>query len=140
MKIRTRLSLLFILCSTVSLLLCGFLLLRTSAKSTIRSAENNAISELGMLKTSFSSAASKALDAGSSDAVRRSLLVYVFNSYADETFSGSQYVLKRGEETLYNNSGYAPDALLGDLEQNTVIWQGEKLFAAVTETELARET
>ena len=140
MKIRTRLSLLFNLCSTVSLLLCGFLLLRTSAKSTIRSAENNAISELGMLKTSFSSAASKALDAGSSDAVRRSVLVYVFKSYADDTFSGSQYVLKRGRETLYNNSGYAPDALLGDLEQNTVTWQGEKLFAAVTETELARET
>lgn len=140
MKIRTRLSLLFILCSTVSLLLCGFLLLRTSAGSTIRSAEDNAISELGMLKTSFSSAASRTLDAGSSDAVRRSLLVYVFKSYADDTFSGSQYVLKHGEETLYNNSGYAPDALLGDLEQNTVTWQGEKLFAAVTETDLVRET
>lgn len=140
MKIRTRLSLLFILCSTASLLLCGFLLLRTSARSTIRSAQDNAVSELGMLKTSFSSAASRNLDGGSSDAVRRSVLVYVFKSYADETFSGSQYVLKHGDETLYNNSGYAPDALLGGLEQNTVTSEGEKLFAAVAETDLLRET
>lgn len=140
MKIRARLSLLFVLCSTASLLLCGFLLLRTSAKSTVRSAEDNAVSELEMLKTSFSSAASKNLDAGSSDAVRRTLLVYVFKSYADDTLSGSQYVLMRGKETLYNNSGYAPEALLGGLEQNTVTSEGEKLFAAVVETDLARET
>ena len=57
MKIRTRLSLLFILCSTFSLLLCGFLLLRASAQSMIRSAEDNAVSELKMLSTSFSSMA-----------------------------------------------------------------------------------
>ena len=125
MKIRVRLSLLFILCSTASLLVCGFLLLRASAKSTIRSAEDNAVSELRMLKTSFSSAASKNLDAGASDAVRRSLLVYVFQSYADDTFSGSQYVLRQGGETLYNNSGYAPEVLLNGLERNTVTWQGE---------------
>ena len=140
MKIRTRLSLLFILCSTASLLLCGFLLLRTSANSMVRSAQNNAVSELEMLRTSFSSAVSRNLDEGSSDAVRRALLVYAFQSYADDTFSGSQYVLKHGEETLYNNSGYAPDALLGGLEQNTVTWQGETLFAAGTETDLARGT
>ena len=139
MKIRVRLSLLFILCSTASLLVCGFLLLRASAKSTIRSAEDNAVSELGMLKTSFSSAASKNLDAGASDTVRRSLLVYIFQNYADDTFSGSQYVLRRGEETLYNNSGYAPEVLLNGLERNTVTWQGEKLFAAGTETDLLRE-
>ena len=64
MKIRVRLSLLFILCSTASLLVCGFLLLRTSARSTIQAAEDNAVSELTMLKTSFSSAAAKNLDAG----------------------------------------------------------------------------
>ena len=57
MKIRTRLSLLFVLCSTVSLLLCGVLLLCASAKTAIRSVENNAVSELNMLTTSFSSAA-----------------------------------------------------------------------------------
>ena len=101
MKIRVRLSLLFILCSTASLLVCGFLLLRTSARSIIQAAEDNAVSELTMLKTSFSSAAAKNLDAGASDTVRRSLLIYTFQSYADDTFSGSQYVLKRGEETLY---------------------------------------
>ena len=140
MKIRTRLSLLFILCSTASLLVCGFLLLRTSAKSTIQSAQDNAVSELGMLKTSFSSAASRTLDGGSSDAVRRSVLVYLFKSYADDTFSGSQYVLMHGGETLYNNSGCAPDALLGGLEQNTVTWQGETLFAAGAETDILRET
>ncbi len=140
MKIRVRLSLLFILCSTASLLVCGFLLLRASARSTIRSAEDNAVSELGMLKTSFSSAASKNLDAGASDAVRRSLLVYVFQSYADDTFSGSQYILRRGEETLYNNSGYAPEVLLDGLERNTVTWQGEKLFAAGIDMDLLRET
>ena len=139
MKIRVRLSLLFILCSTASLLVCGFLLLRASAKSTIRSAEDNAVSELEMLKTSFSSAASKNLDAEASDTVRRSLLVYIFQNYADDTFSGSQYVLRRGEETLYNNSGYAPEVLLNGLERNTVTWQGEKLFAAGTETDLLRE-
>ena len=139
MKIRVRLSLLFILCSTTSLLVCGFLLLRASAKSTIRSAEDNAVSELGMLKTSFSSAASKNLDAGASDTVRRSLLVYIFQSYADDPFSGSQYVLRQGGETLYNNSGYAPEVLLNGLERNTVTWQGEKLFAAGTETDLLRE-
>ena len=139
MKIRTRLSLLFVLCSTASLLVCGFLLLRASAKSTIQSAEENAGSELGMLKTSFSSAAAKSLDAGSSDTVRRSLLVYIFQSYADDTLSGSQYVLKRGEETLYNNSGYAPEILLNGLERNTVTWQGEKLFAAGTDMDLLRE-
>ena len=140
MKIRVRLSLLFILCSTASLLVCGFLLLRTSARSTIQAAEDNAVSELTMLKTSFSSAAAKNLDAGASDTVRRSLLIYTFQSYADDTFSGSQYVLKRGEETLYNNSGYAPEALLGGLERNTVTWQGEKLFAAGTDMDLLRET
>lgn len=73
MKIRVRLSLLFILCSTMSLLLCGFLLLRSSEKSMIRSVEDNAASELAMLNTSFSSAVSKVLDEGSSDAVRRSM-------------------------------------------------------------------
>ena len=139
MKIRVRLSLLFILCSTTSLLVCGFLLLRASAKSTIRSAEDNAVSELEMLKTSFFSAASKNLDAGASDTVRRSLLVYIFQSYADDPFSGSQYVLRQGGETLYNNSGYAPEVLLNGLERNTVTWQGEKLFAAGTETDLLRE-
>ena len=86
MKIRVRLSLLFVLCSTASLLVCGFLLLRASAKGMIRSAQDNAVSELGMLKTSFSSAASKTLDAGASDSLRRSVLVYVFQSYADDTF------------------------------------------------------
>ena len=140
MKIRVRLSLLFILCSTGSLLLCGFLLLRTSANSTFLSAEENALSELAMLKTSFASAASKDLDPGSSDTVRRTLLVYVFRSYADETLSGSQYVLKHGDETFYNNSGYDPEALLGGLARNTATAEGEKLFAAGTEIDLARET
>ena len=79
MKIRVRLSLLFILCSTASLLLCGFLLLRESTKSMVRSVEDNAVSELNMLKTSFSSAAVKALNEGGSDAVRRSVVVYVFH-------------------------------------------------------------
>lgn len=139
MKIRHRLSLLFVLCSTMSLLLCGTLLLRASAKSTVRSAQDNALSELAMLETSFSSAVAKSMGTEIADAARRSLLVYVFQSYAENTFSGSQYVLKRGSETLYNNSGYAPDAILGDLERNTVTWQKEKLFAAVTETELLRE-
>ncbi len=140
MKIRTRLALLFVLCSTASLLVCGFLLLRASAKSMIRSAEDNAVSELNMLNTSFSSAASKSMDAGSSDAVRRSVLVYAFQSFADDTFSGSQYVLMHGGETLYNNSGYAPDILLGGLQQRTVTWQGEKLFAVGIEAEILRET
>lgn len=140
MKIRTRLSLLFVLCSTASLLVCGFLLLRASANSMIRSAEDNAVSELSMLNTSFTSAATRNLDAGSSDTLRRSLLVYIFQSYANDTLSGAQYVLKLGQETLYNNSGYAPDALLGGLERNTVIWQGEQLFAAVVETDLLRES
>lgn len=139
MKIRHRLSLLFVLCSTISLLLCGTLLLRASAKSTVRSAQDNALSELAMLETSFSSAVAKSMGTEIADAARRSLLVYVFQSYAENTFSGSQYVLKHGSETLYNNSGYAPDAILGDLERNTVTWQKEKLFAAVTETELLRE-
>lgn len=140
MKIRVRLSLLFILCSTVSLLVCGFLLLRASANSTIRSAQDNAISELAMLNTSFSSAAAKNLDASASDTVRRSVLVYIFQSYADDTFSGSQYILKHGAETLYNNSGFDPEALLNGLEQNTVTWQGEKFFAARTDMGLLRET
>ena len=139
MKIRTRLSLLFVLCSTVSLLLCGVLLLCASAKTTIRSVENNAVSELNMLTTSFSSAANKSMDRDSTDAVRRSLAVYVFQSYAENALSESQYILKRGGETLYNNSGWAPDAILGGLGQNTVTWQGEKLFVACTETDLMRE-
>ena len=72
MKIRTRLSLLFVLCSTVSLLLCGVLLLCASGKTAIRSVENNAVSELNMLTTSFSSAANKSMDRDSTDAVRES--------------------------------------------------------------------
>ena len=139
MKIRTRLSLLFVLCSTVSLLLCGVLLLCASAKTAIRSVEDNAVSELNMLTTSFSSAANKSMDRDSTDAVRRSLAVYVFQSYAENALSESQYILKRGGETLYNNSGWAPDAILGGLGQNTVTWQGEKLFVACTETDLMRE-
>ena len=139
MKIRHRLSLLFVLCSTVSLLLCGILLLRASAKTTIRSAENNAVSELSMLTTSFSSAANKSMDIDATDAVRRSLAVYVFQSYADNALSESQYILKRGQETLYNNSGYAPDVILGERQQDTITWQGEKLFVAGAETDLLRE-
>lgn len=139
MKIRTRLSLLFVLCSTVSLLLCGVLLLCASTKTAIRSVEDNAVSELNMLTTSFSSAANKSMDRDSTDAVRRSLAVYVFQSYAENALSESQYILKRGGETLYNNSGWAPDAILGGLGQNTVTWQGEKLFVACTETDLMRE-
>ena len=139
MKIRTRLSLLFVLCSTVSLLLCGVLLLCASTKTAIRSVEDNAVSELNMLTTSFSSAANKSMDRDSTDAVRRSLAVYVFQSYAENALSESQYILKRGGETFYNNSGYAPDVLLDGLEQNTVTWQGEKLFVACTETDLMRE-
>ena len=69
MKIRTRLSLLFILCSTLSLVLCGALLLHASVQSTVRSAEDNAVSELSMLKTSFSSMAVKDMDSQSSDTV-----------------------------------------------------------------------
>lgn len=139
MKIRTRLSLLFILCSTLSLVLCGALLLCASTKTAIRSVEDNAVSELNMLTTSFSSAANKSMDRDSTDAVRRSLAVYVFQSYAENALSESQYILKRGGETLYNNSGWAPDAILGGLGQNTVTWQGEKLFVACTETDLMRE-
>lgn len=140
MRIRTRLSLLFILCSTASLLACGSLLLRASVKSMIRSAEDNAVSELNMLRTSFSPAAAKALNEGGSEAVRRSVVVYVFQSYADDALSGSQYVLRRGAQTLYNNSGYAPEALLGGLDRNTATAEGRQLFAAGTETDLLRET
>lgn len=139
MRIRTRLSLLFVLCSTAILLLCGTLLLRASVQNAVRSAEDNAVSELRMLKTSYASAASKNLDASASDAVRRSLLVYVFQSYADDTLSGSQYVLKHGEETLYNNSGYAPDVILTGREQNMVTFQGEKLFVVGMELDLLRD-
>ncbi len=139
MKIRVRLSLLFVLCSSLSLLLCGTLLLRASAKSVIRSAEDNAVTELAMLQTSFSAAATKSMDEGLTDGLRRTLLLYVFQSYVENTFSGSQYVLRHGGETLYNNSGYAPEALLGGLERNTVTWQGETLFAVGTETDILRE-
>ena len=78
MKIRDKLSLLFILCSTLSLLLCGILLLRVADRHMVQSAENNAISELNMLKTSFSSSASRDVSEGSTDAARRSLLIFVF--------------------------------------------------------------
>lgn len=139
MKIRDRLALLFVLCSTLSLLLCGTLLLRSSIKNTVLSSENNALSEMNMLKTSFSSAALKNMDGGLTDAVQRSLMVYVFKSYAENTFSGSQYVLKHGDETLYNNTGFAPDAILAGQEQTTVTVQGQKLFVAGTETDLLRE-
>ena len=139
MKIRDRLALLFVLCSTLSLLLCGTLLLRSSIKNTVQSSENNALSELNMLKTSFSSAALKNMDNGLTDAVQRSLMVYVFKNYAENTFSGSQYVLKHGDETLYNNTGFAPDAILAGQEQTTVTVQGQKLFVAGTETDLLHE-
>lgn len=139
MKIRVRLSLLFVLCSTLSLLLCGTLLLHSGAQNTIRSAETNALSELNMLTTSFGSAATKSMEDGLNETVRRSLIIYVFKSYAENTLSESQYILKHGDDTLYNNSGYAPEALLDGREYNTVSWQGEKLFAAGRETDLLRE-
>ena len=139
MKIRDKLSLLFILCSTLSLLLCGILLLRVADRHMVQSAENNAISELNMLKTSFSSSASRDVSEGSTDAARRSLLIYVFQNYAENTLSESQYILKRGEQTLYNNSGYAPDVILGDRDRNTVTWKGEKLFAAGMETDILKD-
>ena len=110
MKIRTRLSLLFVLCSTVSLLLCGVLLLCASAKTTIRSVENNAVSELNMLTTSFSSAANKSMDRDSTDAVRRSLAVYVFQSYAENAKHDDQKNSRCGPDRTLT----VPDGLSGD--------------------------
>lgn len=140
MKISTRLSLLFVLCSTASLLLCGLLLLHASETNTIRSLQSNGTAELNMLQTSFTAVAAKSIDVNLSDTARQSLLVYLFRGYAEDSLSTSQYILKQGEDTLYNNSGYAPKALLLGRETNTAFSQGRNLLAVGTQIELLKET
>ncbi len=139
MKIRLRLALLSILCSTLALVVCGTLLMRASAKNSVQSAQDNALAELSMLNTSFTNAVTAADGAGLSDTAKRSLVVYVFRNYAEASLGGSQYALLQDGKTLFNNSGYALDMLLAGAAHSGVTVDGEQLFIATAETELMDE-
>ena len=140
MKIRLRLALLSILCAASALIVCGTLLMRASAKSSVTSAKDNALAELSMIETSFRSAVSSAGGASLSDTAKDSMLVYLFRDYAEGSMVTSRYALMREGETLYNNSGYALDALLAGEAQRDVSIDGRRLFAAGIETRLLGES
>jgi two-component system phosphate regulon sensor histidine kinase PhoR len=127
MKIRLRLALVSIALIALSLSVCGTLLLGAVAKSSVSSAEENARSELSMLETSYRSVLRDTSDATLSETAQRSLSLYLFRQYLS---ADSQFVLIRNGETLFNNSGYAVETLLGSAESVTADLDGKKLFLA----------
>jgi signal transduction histidine kinase len=129
MKIRLRLALVSIALIALSLSVCGTLLLNAAAKSGVSSAEENALAELSMLETSYQSVLRDASDATLSETAQRSLALYLFRQYLS---AGSQFVLIRNGETLFNNSGYAVETLLGGAESATVDLEGKRLFLAAS--------
>ena len=130
MKIRLRLAIISILLIAVSMTLCGTLLLKTAARNSIQSAEDGARTELSMLRTSYASVLQDMGDPSMSETAQRSLALYLFRQYIS---SSSQFILIRNGETLYNNSDYAVDKLLGGQTQKTVTMNGKTLFLAAGE-------
>jgi len=127
MKIRLRLALVSIALIALSLSVCGTLLLNAMAKSSVSAAEENALSELSLLETSYQNALRDASDSTLSETAQRSLALYLFRQYLS---TDSQFVLTRNGETLFNNSGHAVETMLGDAESATVELDGKHLFLA----------
>ena len=65
-----------------------------------------------------------------SETAQRSLALYLFRQYIS---INSSFVLIRNGETLYNNSNYAVDELLGGETEKTMELNGKTLFLAVAE-------
>ena len=127
MKIRLRLALVSIALIALSLSVCGTLLLSTAAKSSVSAAEENALTELSMLETSYQNVLRDVSDSTMSETAQRSLALFLFRQYLS---ADSQFVLIRNGETLFNNSGYAVETLLGGAESETVELGGKRLFLA----------
>ncbi|MEA5047069.1 MAG: ATP-binding protein [Eubacteriales bacterium] len=130
MKIRQRLALISILLIAVSLAVCGTLLLGASAKSSIGAAEEGALTELNLLRTSYQSVLQDVSDPTLSETAQRSLALYLFRQYIS---INSQFILIRNGETLYNNSDYAVDQLLNGETEKTIDRDGKKLFLAAAQ-------
>ena len=127
MKIRLRLALVSIALIALSLSICGLLLLNATAKSSVSAAEENALIELSLLETSYQNALRDASDSTLSETAQRSLALYLFRQNLS---TDSQFILARNGETLFNNSGYAVETLLGDAESATVDLGSRQLFLA----------
>ena len=130
MKIRLRLALISILLIAVSLSVCGVLLLNASAKNSISAAEDGAVTELSLLRTSYQSVLQDVSDTTLSETAQRSLALYLFRQYIS---INSQFVLIRNGETLYNNSDYAVETLLSGETEKTVTLNGKTLFLAAAQ-------
>ena len=130
MKIRLRLALISNLLIAVSLSVCGVLLLNASAKNSISAAEDGAVTELSMLRTSYQSVLQDVSDTTLSETAQRSLALYLFRQYIS---INSQFVLIRNGETLYNNSDYAVETLLNGETEKTVTLNGKTLFLAAAQ-------
>ena len=130
MKIRLRLALISIALIALSLAVCGTLLLRASAKSSIRAAEEGAKAELSVLITSYRNVLADTASPTLSETAQRSLALYLFRQYISAT---SQFVLIRNGETLYNNSDYAVERLLDGAADRTVTEGGRTLYIAAGE-------
>lgn len=127
MKIRLRLALSSIALSALSLAVCGALLLNASARSGLQAAEDGALAELAMLETSYQNVLQDVADPALSETAQRSLALYLFRQYIS---AHSQFILIRNGETLYNNSDYAVDALLGGEQSKLIEIGGKRLFLA----------
>jgi len=129
-KIRLRLALVSILLIAASLAVCGTLLLNASAKSSVDAAEDGALTELSLLRTSYQNVLQDVSDSTLSETAQRSLALYLFRQYIS---INSQFILVRNGETLYNNSDYAVDVLLGGASEKTVELDGKTLFLAAAQ-------
>ena len=130
MKIRLRLALLSILLIAVSLAVCGTMLLNASANNSIRAAEDGAVTELNLLRTSYQNVLQDVSDNTLSETAQRSLALYLFRQYIS---INSQFILIRNGETLYNNSDYAVNTLLNGETEKTVTLDGKTLFLTAAE-------
>ncbi len=88
MKIRLRLALVSILLIAASLAVCGTLLLNASAKSSVDAAEDGALTELSLLRTSYQNVLQDVSDSNTLETAQRSLALYLFRQYISIKFPG----------------------------------------------------
>ena len=140
MKLRTRITLIALSVSSAAILLSGCLVVLLSAQTSIRQAEEAALSQSRYLGAVFKNAVNESAFFAVSDAAQSSLVNYLFRDYADQTVGDADFILMREGEPVYNPTGYQPDVLMSygeirriegpfdPLEYTTVRAGGEVLF------------
>lgn len=111
MSIRAKLALLSISMTAATLLICGVLLIGTTARRNVQAATDGSLAELNLFCTAFESALQTGRYYGAaSGPAQNSLALYQFETCIRNMHSDAQYILMEGEETLYNNTGISPDS------------------------------